>query len=360
MTMYLRPILLVLMPAWLLVLPAGTALFAQTLRPLMDLRGTWKFELGDNPRWSDPAFDDRFWAEIKVPANWEDQGYPGYDGHAWYRISFLVPADWAGKKLYLELGFIDDVDEVYLNGQWIGFQGSFPPHYATAYAELRRYAIPASVLKPGQNNVVAVRVFDNEFGGGIIRGYVGIKEDPHVLAMAQSLEGTWRFRTGDDLSWKEPRLDDKGWINVRVPGFWETQGFREHDGWAWYRLTFRPLPGLSERGLVLFLGRIDDNDEVYLNGRRIGRTGGFPEGKNPDGDFNDYSIWRAYTIPPGALREGAKNVIAVRVYDRFMHGGIYDGPVGIALREEYAKWESKADKGERDSWLRNFLEWIFR
>ncbi|MBP1691710.1 MAG: hypothetical protein H6Q32_1062, partial [Bacteroidetes bacterium] len=76
--------LTLLLPAILLFL-AGTATFGQDLRTVLDLRGRWKFEVGDDPRWAEPSFSDKDWASLVVPSQWETQGFPGYDGYAWYR-----------------------------------------------------------------------------------------------------------------------------------------------------------------------------------------------------------------------------------------------------------------------------------
>ena len=43
-----------------------------------------------------------------------------YDGYAWYRVKFRVPQNFATGELYLSLGKIDDIDDVYLNGKFIG------------------------------------------------------------------------------------------------------------------------------------------------------------------------------------------------------------------------------------------------
>ena len=130
------------------------------LEQILDLQGLWKFEIGDNPEWSKPDFIAYNWVEIEVPGNWENQGFPGYDGYAWYRTDFSLPAEKAGMDFYLQLGFIDDVDEVFLNGRLIGASGSFPPQYQTAYNVFRSYLMPATLLKFGEKNMLAIRVFD--------------------------------------------------------------------------------------------------------------------------------------------------------------------------------------------------------
>jgi len=89
---------------------------AMDLEKVIDLKGEWRFEIGDNQDFARPNFNDSKWEKMKVPSRWEDQGFPGYDGYAWYRISFKAPQKMQTHHLYLKLGRIDDVDRVYLNG----------------------------------------------------------------------------------------------------------------------------------------------------------------------------------------------------------------------------------------------------
>jgi hypothetical protein len=81
--------------AMLTSLPAVAG--AQEQRMIEDLRGTWKFQIGDDQRWADPSFNDEKWDNIFAPSPWENEGYPGYDGYAWYRKRFVAQEDWQGK-----------------------------------------------------------------------------------------------------------------------------------------------------------------------------------------------------------------------------------------------------------------------
>src|SRR3977135_4278141 len=107
-------------PLLLFCLLSASSLFSQDL-PIAD---GWKFSTGDQPEWASPSFNDSAWARIKVGASWESQGYTAYNGFAWYRLHVRVPSGIKDKaflkeKLRLELGKIDDGDEVYLNGYLI-------------------------------------------------------------------------------------------------------------------------------------------------------------------------------------------------------------------------------------------------
>jgi sialate O-acetylesterase len=312
---------------------------AEDWKSVLDLRGKWKFELGDDEKRASVAFDDSKWQEIFVPSAWEDEGYPGYDGYAWYRKHFRLPAVGAEKKsLYLRLGCIDDVSEIYLNGALIGIIGSFPPDFMTAYNTEIVLSIPQNALNVSGDNVLAVRVYDDQLGGGIVQGKIGLYESKNYLSPEISFAGKWRFKTGDSEKWIEPSFDDSNWNQIFVPAYWESQGFPEYDGIGWYRLHFKIPAELAEKTLVLLLGRIDDLDETYVNGKEIDHTGRIrsnPKRSNLDGEYREL---RAYTMPAGTLNQGADNVIAVRVYDGGGPGGIYQGPIGIMTRERYREW----------------------
>lgn len=359
-----------------LTLMTATSAVSQDWKMLFGLRGDWKFELGDDIRWAEKNFNDSKWETIFAPAHWEDEGFPGYDGYAWYRKHFHASDDWRDKALYVRLGRIDDVDEVYVNGKLVGATGTFPPEYHTAYNQSRDYPLPISYLNIPGDNVIAVRVYDDQIEGGMVEGRLGVYEDRNALLPDIPLAGEWRFRTGDDPSWKEREVvgDESGgtreasmrgkkggsntWVPIHVPGNWERQGFgiagssdfEGYDGYAWYRLLFYVPKEFADKRMVLLLGMIDDFDETYLNGKLVGKTGRMgTDVRNTD----DWQKLRAYTLLPGQLLAGEQNVIAVRVFDGWRGGGIYSGPIGIVTRDKFLKWERKKD----DDW--NFLERIF-
>lgn len=322
---------------------------AQEQQILEDLRGRWKFQIGDDAHWSRPSLDDAKWDDVSVPSPWEDQGYPGYDGYAWYRKHFVAKEGWQGRSLRLHMGRIDDADEVYVNGYFIGFCGQFPPNYVSEYGTTRDYYLPEWCLRFGSENVIAVRVYDSQLSGGITDGQVGIYALTDPLIPTQSLAGTWKLRSGDDPAWKEPGLNDASWHNAVVPLYWETQGLKDYDGFGWYRFSFIPSPGAEGKTMILLLGKIDDVDEAFLNGEKIGHTGSMNSRPERLRTSNDYRQLRAYTIPGGLLKPGEKNVIAVRVFDAWLHGGIYDAPVGLITRDAYMAWKDR-HKDRNNPW----------
>src|SRR5664280_237667 len=77
---------------------------------LQSLKGSWLFSIGINEEWISPKFNDSGWESIKVPSPWEDQGFNGYNGYAFYRKKLTIPSLYKGRMLYLNMGYIDDVN----------------------------------------------------------------------------------------------------------------------------------------------------------------------------------------------------------------------------------------------------------
>jgi hypothetical protein len=341
-----------------LLLASGSS--AQEWKSVLDLRGKWKIQIGDEKKWSEKSLNDLKWEEVYVPSPWEDEGFPGYDGYAWYRKHFSLPPGAEKKILYLHLGCVDDVAEVYINGMLIGISGSFPPDYYSAYNAEIILPIPQGALNVSGDNCIAVRVYDDQLAGGIVQGKIGLFEPVDYPVPQISFAAMWRFKTGDSEQWKDPEFDDHTWNKIFVPAYWETEGYSYYDGFGWYRLHFRISPELAEKTLVLLLGKIDDLDETYINGEMIGHTGRIRSDARRNTRNGEYTALRAYTIPSGVLKSGTDNIIAVRVWDGGQAGGIYQGPVGIVTREQYRKWKKSRPWKERmNEESKNIFDLIF-
>lgn len=319
-------------------------------KKLLSLTGTWKFAIGDDMSRAEAGFDDSAWEDIYVPSSWEDEGYPGYDGYAWYRKTFDYTERMNDEDLTLVLGFIDDVDEVYLNGVLIGLNGSFPPHYITSYNFERRYHIPLELLYKDNANTIAVRVYDNRLQGGILRGSVGIYIDDENMLPDLILAGKWKYMTGDEDNYSDINFDDSKWFNLHVPLRWDYQGFDKYDGFAWYRKTFTLPENLKDEVLILLLGKIDDYDQTFINGVKIGQTGTFPIKEKSFTYSKEWQMERAYYIPPDLIKPKGKNVISVRVYDGFDNGGIFEGQIGIITQDRYKKIKLKQKNKFKNIW----------
>ncbi|MBN2402899.1 MAG: helix-turn-helix domain-containing protein [Spirochaetes bacterium] len=128
----------------------------------------------DNLKFKEYGFKDSEWATVSLPSNWDDL-FPGWTGICWYRIHVKLPHEIPKNTLGIHLGIISDVDETYFNGHLIGKSGKFPPSRESSYDRQRLYEIPTALIKPGADNVIAVRVhglFPGE--GGAIKGSFSI------------------------------------------------------------------------------------------------------------------------------------------------------------------------------------------
>jgi len=331
----------VIMTLSLLLLFAPFSMLSQDMNLAVDLRGKWKFMIGDMPEWKNKDFNDDGWEEIYAPKPWEDQGFHGYDGYAWYRKTFVVPNIAERSNYYLDLGYIDDVDQTYVNGILIGKTGNFPPAYSTAYRAHRLYPIPYEIFSVSNKITVAVRVFDEIGEGGIIQGNIGIWLEKTSLFPDLDLKGIWKFEPGRCSDPENDNWTYNSWNEILVPGAWEDQGYKNLDGVACYAKQFKLEGQFDHKRMVLLMGRIDDLDMVYVNGVLIGESGEF-NSSTVDRRPEMYKQQRGYFIPEGILNQYGNNIIVVRVLDTYGQGGIWDGVVGLITQENYINyWRSK-------------------
>lgn len=105
--------------------------------------------------------DGKGWAPIRVGTSWETQGY-ARNGVAWYRTRFTVPATWKGQELTINLGRPDDGGEAFLNGKRLGATNRF--------GDQLRFRVKPEDVRFGEENYVAVRVWDWYESGGLNAG----------------------------------------------------------------------------------------------------------------------------------------------------------------------------------------------
>jgi len=140
------------------------------------------------------------WSVVKVPGVWEKQAkgkFAKHDGFAWYRCFVNVPPHWRGQKLELLVENIDNAHEAFFNGKRIGGAGAFPPKYKNGIEKSQRYFVSPKTQRPGEWNVIAIRVYDDGGHGGFKKRAPILIQEKEAIA----LEGEWEFRTGDQKSW---------------------------------------------------------------------------------------------------------------------------------------------------------------
>ncbi|MDW8307816.1 MAG: glycoside hydrolase family 2 TIM barrel-domain containing protein [Verrucomicrobiales bacterium] len=117
----------------------------------------------------------------------------------------------------------------------------------------------------------------------------------------------------------QPDAPEDGWETQPVPAYFESYGgaWARADGEAVFRRVIELPPELAGRDLYLSLGRVDESDHTYFNGELIGTT-------------RDWQKPRGYVVPGRLVRAG-RNVIALRVYDEAIHGGMCGAPEHLYL-----------------------------
>ena len=95
-----------------------------------------------------------------------------------------------GKNLVMELGAVDDEDTTWVNGVKVGAHTQ--PNQSSV---LRKYEVPANVVRSGRN-VIVVQVLDTRGDGGMHGQPEQMKLKPAGSSDAEavSLAGPWRYK----------------------------------------------------------------------------------------------------------------------------------------------------------------------
>ncbi len=109
------------------------------------------------------------------------------------------------------------------------------------------------------------------------------------------------------IKWFDPLYIAKNWRPIHIPGYWEDQGVKDLNGIVWYRKEIDIPASMAGKPAKLWLGRIVDADELYINGKRVANTTyQYPQ--------------RRYSIPADVLKPG-KNLFVIRVTNTAGKGG---------------------------------------
>ncbi len=121
--------------------------------------------------------------------------------------------------------------------------------------------------------------------------------------------------------WYATDFNSKNWRNINIPGYWEDQGIRDLNGIVWYRKTITVPKTMTGIPSKIFLGRIVDADELYINGEKVANTTyQYPQ--------------RRYHLAETVLKPG-KNTIAIRVINYSGKGGfVPDKPYYLTTKQD--------------------------
>jgi sialate O-acetylesterase len=246
---------------------------------------------------------------------------------------FKVPKSWSGQAEARLAG-----------GEW---QAASPQTAGRFSAVAYYFARQLRARNPG----VPIGIIDSTWGGSAIEAWSdgatqGLDaqaiagqarelqaRDQDALAQTHARLARWPQKDLDTSHWNQADFDDRDWDRIAVPGLWEAGGYNGMDGEAWYRASFTLSDAEARAGVVLGIGRIDDSDTAWVNGRQVGQT------------RMQYNLPRQYPVPPLALHAGV-NRVAVRVQDFGGGGGIHGDagevfvqPQGAARRPLDGAWK---------------------
>jgi hypothetical protein len=186
-----------------------------------------------------------------------------------------------------------------------------------------------------ENNGVVVRTESNAVANrrlatvALRDAQVALKaaQEKYQAGLVQNFDDKWQFspdpeKNGEEKGFFKTDFDDSGWKTISAIGPWQSHGFANYQGTAWYRKSFNitendadPL-AMGNKRMLLFFGAVDGDAEFYLNGQKIG------EHKMSD-YANGWEVPVVLDITP-VLRAG-KSTLAVKVTKNRFVGGLYSG-----------------------------------
>ena len=163
---------------------------------------------------------------------------------------------------------------------------------------------------------VPIGVINLSIGGTPVESWTsaeGLSDWPECLAyrrqyeddqwLAQYMEG----KKGQEADWQAElvRLEKeppRGSGCLKIPGYLSEAGLSDFCGCLWLYKTFHMPEDFDGRPGLLRFGTLTDNDEIYINGKKIGETGySYPP--------------RRYPIPSGLIHAG-ENEVQIRLVVR--------------------------------------------
>ncbi|WP_224995567.1 PVC-type heme-binding CxxCH protein [Cesiribacter sp. SM1] len=211
-------------------------------------------------------------------------------------VQVLPKADWA-REAVLQSGILQDSDPNTLMAAVLAVAEMEPT--AEAGAMLYSLSKEERVVKDTWL-AKAVYVAAKKHSDGFMAAM--LQEQPDLKEKLSSQANT------KEPARETPSANDAGWKEMELPGTIEAAGL-DMDGEVWFRRTVDVPANATGRKAMLSLGVVDDADETWVNGVKVG---GVKEG--------GWNKKRQYEIPAGVLKPG-KNVLAVRLEDNGGEGG---------------------------------------
>lgn len=252
----------------------------------VDLNGTWKFNWVKAPdlrpvNFYKPDFDVSYWDNIKVPSEWQLQGYgkpiytnvrfpfakdppkvtspapPYFTAHyapdpvGSYRRDFELPADWKKREVILHFSGVKSAFYLWVNGQKVGYsQGSMTP----AEFDITKY------LAPGKN-MMAVEVYRWSDGSYLedqdMWRFSGIYRDVYLYAVPKT--HLWDFGIKTDLN------DNFTEATLKIDMKFRNFGASDVTSCDVYLSEFGKVPGPGEKILTVPVKKVSTKSGLEIN-----------------------------------------------------------------------------------------------
>ena len=180
--------------------------------------------------------------------------------------------------------------------------------------------------------------FQRKDGGKTFYTSLGHKDDFEQPAFNRLLLNGIHWAAGlpvpavaQPISFVTPRI-------LPVPGTWEQQGgdLANYDGFAWYKCEVKVPAAWKGWGTFLYIEKIDNASECFINGVKIGVSGAMPPQY-----ANGHDNLHRYVVPANTLKPGELNTVAIRIYDEGGTGGFKAGAPQLIAGNEAISLEGK-------------------
>lgn len=275
------------------------------------------------------------WKAMTLPANLGPDGLDQFDGVVYFRRDIELPTSWAGKPVTLNLGPIDDYDDVWVNGVHVGGM-----HDDGQWNVNRRYEVPGEAVKGGINTI-AIRMLDQAGPGGVFGdpGQMYVQRDDTRVSVA----GPWMYQRGNALS----ELPQRGSLSVHA-----------NTATALYNGMITPVQPFTIRGAIWYQG--ESNVGTWKLYQRV-FPGLIESWRNAwgQGDFSFYFVqiapfnYGGNEVQPPLLREAQNYALQLRNTGVVVTTDI-GNPVNIHpmkkvdVGERLAAWALANDYGRTD------------
>ena len=187
--------------------------FVESVRKYnVDAPAKWHSDLdaidrGLAEHWESEVIDEDGFEPVQLPNFFYNTSIGNTIGCIYFRKSFVVPKEMAGKPARIWLGTLVDSDKTYVNGEFVGETGyQYPP---------RKYLIREGLLHEGVNNVTVRLKVENMIGNVEEERAAGRFTPDKKYAVFNEhgdidLSGEWKYRVGAECG-VAPQMDFISW-----------------------------------------------------------------------------------------------------------------------------------------------------